>query len=104
MAIARVTRPTVVVFGTVESTRELRKKADQSVYGHDVTIRQENGALLAIRVYNRPESPIELPYVGQFYAVETTVEESRDYGTSLNYERPAANALDLIVTGLKNGK
>lgn len=101
MGIARTVRPMVIIAGTVDSTRELRKKADGTVYGHDVTLRQENGAAAAFRVYLNDQKPVQIPQVSSFVAVEASVEESREYGTSLNFEGWAFDALDRISSNLQ---
>lgn len=99
MAIGRSIRPRVLVAGYVESTRELKRKADNSVYAHEVRIKQENDAVLAYTMYDRPGVP-PTPGMGEFVAVECSVEESREYGTSLNYERPGFDLLDLVQSTL----
>lgn len=99
MAIGRSIRPRVLVAGYVEGTRELKRKADNSVYANEVRIKQENDAVLAFTMYDRPGTP-PIPLVGEFVAVECSVEESREYGTSLNFERPGYDALDLIQSAL----
>ncbi|WP_449280972.1 hypothetical protein [Leucobacter sp.] len=102
MAIARTVRPTVIIAGEVERTRELKRKSDQSVYAKEITIRQDAGALASITMYDRPGTP-PVPQIGEFIAAECSIEESREFGASLGFERPAFDALDRIATGLKSG-
>lgn len=101
MAIGRSIRPRVLIAGFVENIRELKRKADQGVYAHEVHLKQHNDAVAAFTMYSRDTEKEGLPSVGEFVAVEASVEESREYGTSLNFEAPAYNALDLIHSNLK---
>jgi hypothetical protein len=104
MAISRSVRPTVIVAGGVERTRELRRKADNEVYGHEVVLAQESGAQVAVTIYSRNGSPVApIPGVGEFFAAEASVEESRDFGASLIYEGSAASILDQIHSALSVG-
>lgn len=103
MAIGRSIRPLVIIAGYVERTRELKRKADQSVYGVEVTLKQSNDAVAAFTLYDRPGTP-PAPSVGEFVAVECSVEESREFGTSLGFERFAFDALDLIHSNLAGKK
>lgn len=100
MAIGRTIRPVVILAGHVVGVRELRRKADQSIYGHRVTVKQSNDAEAEFTVYDRPDAPTGLPAIGEFVAAECSVEESRDFGTSLNFERHAYDALDVIQSNL----
>lgn len=99
MAIARSVSPIVVIAGDVERLRELRKKADNSVYGHEVTLALSNDARASYTIYERDDRP-QLPRIGEFVAVEASLQESRDYGASLSYERSAEAALDAILNRL----
>lgn len=104
MAIARAVRPTVIVAGGVARTRELRRKSDGNVYGSEVVVAQDSGANIGVTIYMRdgvPAAPI--PGVGEFFACEATVEESRDFGASLIYEGSPAGTLDLIHSALSVG-
>lgn len=103
MAIGRSIRPLVIVAGNVERTRELKRKSDGSVYGLEVTLKQSNHAVAAFTIYSRPGAPVA-PAIGEFVAVECSVEESREFGTSLGYERPAYDAIDLIQSNLSGKK
>lgn len=103
MAIGRSIRPHVVLAGTVERTRELRKKSDQSVYGNEVTVKQEHGANAAFTIYLNKDSP-SVPSVGEYVAIEASVEESRDFGTSLAFEKFAFDALDKMMTFFSQSK
>lgn len=100
MAIARSVRPRVLLHGVVDSVRELKKKPENGgeLYGHEVVVRQDGGALPAFTVYTRSGATFA---VGDFIAVECSLEESRNYGATLNYERPADSALDLIVSNMR---
>ncbi len=69
MAIARAVRPSVIVAGGVARTRELRRKTDQSVYGHEVIVAQDNGANIGVTVYLRGGvSAAPIPSVGEYFA------------------------------------
>lgn len=98
VAIGRAVRPSVLVFGVVSRVTPRRKKADNVIYGHDVVLSQESGAQIAVMVYQREDEfgPV-LPLIDSNWAAECTVEESRDYGATLIYERPADSMLDLLV-------
>ena len=97
MAIARTTKPTVLVLGAVVRTRELRRKADQTLYGHEVILQQDSGAAVAVTVYERDgAAAVSLPSIGDMWAAECAVDEHREYGATLVYEGSAASALDLI--------
>lgn len=102
MAISKAVRPSVLVFGFVRSIRELKRRADQSVYGAEVLLQQESGAQLAVTFYDPDGSGVLLPGVGEFFAAEASVEESRDYGASLAYVASAANVVDLIQSTLSS--
>ncbi len=97
MAISRAVRPTVLVVGSVVRLRELRRKADKSVYGGEVTLQQDSGAQIAVTVYARDDgsTPV-VPPIGSFWAVECSVEESREFGASLNYEGPADSIREVL--------
>lgn len=95
MAIGISNPPRLIVLGHVVQTKELRARADNRLYAQEVTVEQETGARLAVRVYERRDgSTPPLPRIGEFWPVEASVEESREYGTSLQYERDATAALD----------
>lgn len=101
MAISRSVRPAVLVAGVVQRTRELRKKSDNSVYGHEVVLGQPSGAQAAFTQYlgqNGPAAPVPAP--GEFVTAECTIEESRDYGATLVYENPGHDMLDQIHSAL----
>lgn len=100
MAIAKTVRPDVLLYGTVDSVRELKKKPENGgdLYGHEVTLRQPNGSAPAFTVYLSNDRQFQ---VGEFCAVEVTIDESRQFGASLSYKRAADNALDQILNGLK---
>lgn len=103
MAIGRSIRPLVIVAGTVERTRELvAKKGDNAgkVYGYEVVLKLSNDAVAGFTMYSRAAEQYGVPAVGEYLAVECSVEESREYGTSLGFERPAFDALDLIQSKL----
>lgn len=86
MAIARTTRPTVIVAGDVVSIRERRTREDKRLFAHTVTVQQESGAQLAFDVFIPQDGPApQLPAVGYRAAVVVSVSES-SYGASLNYE------------------
>lgn len=102
MAIGRTVRPLLLVDGTVERTAPLRNKA-QEVYAHEITLSQDNGAQVAFRVYNddsgRP-AMTTFPSIGDYLAAEVSVSESRDWGATLAFERPAFDRLDQIGSNL----
>lgn len=101
MGISRSVRPAVLLAGVVQRTRELRKKSDQSVYGHEVVVAQESGAQAAFTMYigqNGPVAPV--PSVGEFATAECTIEESRDFGATLVYESAGHALLDQIHSAL----
>lgn len=101
MAIARAVRPTVIVAGGVMRTRELRRKTDQSVYGNEIIVGQSTGAQIGVTVYLRDGvSDVPIPSVGEFFACEATVEESPQFGASLNYAGSGASTLDQIYSSL----
>lgn len=101
MAIARAVRPSVIVAGGVTRTRELRRKTDQSVYGNEVIVGQDSGAQIGVTIYLRDGvSVAPIPSVGEFFACEATVEESREFGASLNYAGTGASTLDQIYSSL----
>lgn len=98
MAISKAIRPSVIVFGVVSRINPRRRNADNVVYAHEVFIVQTSGAQAAVTVYVRDDaSSVQLPIIGELWAVECTVEESRDFGASLIYEAPADSALDQLV-------
>lgn len=99
MAIGRTIRPHILVAGTVERVRPLTKKADGALYAHEVTVTQEHGAQAAYRLYNGDNAPAA-PSIGDYVVVEASLEESRDFGASLNFERFAFDALDQIQSNL----
>lgn len=101
MAIAKVVRPQVIVAGDVVRISERRRKSDQTLYAHEVVISQESGAQVGVLVYYRENGEnIELPQPGTFFAAECSIEESREFGASLNFERWPFDQLDRISTGL----
>lgn len=103
MAIGRTIRPHIIVSGFVDRVRALTKKIDGALYGHEVTVQQEHGAQAAYRIYARDDSP-QPPQPGDFVSVEASLEESRDFGASLNFERHAYDALDRIQSNLAGSK
>ncbi len=103
MAIGRSIRPHVILDGTVERTRELRKKKDNSVYGHEIVLKQQHDAVAAFTIYQGNGAP-PVPAVGEYVAVEASVEESRDFGTSLAFEKFAFDALDRMHTAFNASK
>lgn len=102
MAIARVTRPSVVLAGTVDRTMERRRKSDQSLFAHAVLLRQDSGASVEFSIFLRDGQSVSVPPVGQYIVVECEVEESAEYGAALGFVRPGDDALDRMLTGLKN--
>lgn len=99
MAIAARTRPELVVTGEVTSTREARKKADNSVYANDVTV-SSNGGSLYVRYWASAEEPT--PAVGERIAIVVQVGESERNGAELVFARQlTSNDLDLIVSASK---
>lgn len=102
MAIARTPRPSLVVVGYVESTRVLNKSKENggAQYGIEVTVKQSHadGAMATYTIYDG--SGAFPPSVGSFVAVECSLQESRQYGASLAYERVADNVLDLVASTL----
>ncbi|MBC9928399.1 MULTISPECIES: hypothetical protein [unclassified Leucobacter] len=104
MAIARTVRPLVLIYGTVETSRELRKKPENGgdIYATEFTVKQPGGALLSYSIYANSSAPH--PKIGSFVAAECSIEESRNFGASLSYERPGENALDLIASTLTAAK
>jgi hypothetical protein len=87
MAIAAKTRPSVVVTGVVTSTREARKKDDNSIYAHDVLVAAGAGNLY-VRYWTRSITEgARLPLPGANVAVVVTVDENERNGSSLNFER-----------------
>lgn len=101
MAIAKVVRPNVIVAGEVVRISERRRKNDQTLYAHEVVIAQENGAQVGVIVYQRDNGDnIELPQPGSFFAAECTIEESREFGASLNFDRWPFDQLDRITSAL----
>lgn len=104
MAIARSVRPTVLIAGNVERTRELRRKKDQTIYGHEIVVKQREGALVGYTIYLNDEAPVRIPSPLEFVVAECSVEESRDFGTSLNWESNGADTLDFIVSTLSTAR
>ncbi len=100
MAIGRMIRPAVLVDGVVERVAERKSKKSGEVFAHEVTLKQHSDAVMTYTVYTRSREEYGLPAVGEFAAVECSVEESREWGTSLNFERPAFDALDRIQSAL----
>lgn len=99
MTIARTIRPTVIVAGTVQGVQPRTKRDSSEVYRHDVTMLQENGAQVAVEVWDR--AGVELPQVLAPWAVVCSVSESRDFGASLSVESLVTeNELDRIHSGL----
>jgi len=103
MAISRTVRPSVIVAGVVSRTRELKRKTDNGVYATEVVLSQDSGAQVGVTVYLR-ENPTPIPSLGEVWACEATVEESREYGASLNYEGSAENALDALYSSTAGAK
>lgn len=99
MAIGRTIRPHILVAGTVERVRPLTKKADGALYAHEVTVTQDHGAQVAYRLYSGDRAPAA-PSIGDYVVVEASLEESRDFGAFLNFERFAFDALDRITSAL----
>lgn len=99
MAIGRTIRPHILVVGTVERVRPLTKKADGALYAHEVTVTQDHGAQAAYRLYSGDTAPAA-PSIGDYVVVEASLEESRDFGASLNFERFAFDALDRITSAM----
>lgn len=100
MAISRSVRPSVIVAGGVVRVRRLRRKSDNTLYGHEVVLSQDSGAQVAVTIYERDDFSAPSPGVGEFFAAEVTVEESRDYGATLIYEGSPVSTLDLIHSSL----
>ena len=99
MAISRSVRPSVLVAGVVDRVRELRKKSDNSVYGHEVVVAQPTGAQAAYTMYTGRGGAV-VPQAGEFVTAECTIEESRDFGASLAYESAGHDMLDQIHSAL----
>lgn len=104
MAIARTARPLVLIYGTVESIRDLHKKPENGgdLYGYEPNVKHPSGSLAAYTVYKSDATA--LPKVGDFVAVECSIEEHPRFGASLTYEGPGATALDVIASTLSAAK
>lgn len=99
MAISRAVRPQAIVHGNVERIRDLKRKADNEIYGYEVVFAQDNGARVGVTLYQNAAAKIgHFPEVGDFLAWVVSIEESRDYGASLNYEAEAYSELDKIAS------
>lgn len=89
MAITRPVRPSLIVHGIVVAITPRRKYNDQTrtytdeVIGHEVLVSQESGAQLSVRYKAEDHTPQVLHPV----AVLVDVNESREYGASLAYQR-----------------
>lgn len=94
MAIARPTRPQVIVLGAVIRVAERFTRADESgirrKFAHALTIRQASGPELGVDVFldrDSGESPIAIAgLVGQVLPIVAEVSES-SYGASLSFVR-----------------
>ncbi|MFT4281578.1 hypothetical protein [Microbacterium sp.] len=79
MAIGRTLSPSVMVTGIVERLQAQTKKSDGVVYAHDVTLVDQDGGRLAVRIWERSgEDNVQVPTIGSFLGVIATVSERRD--------------------------
>lgn len=103
MAIARTRRPRLMVTGVVTAVRDMETKDKSRIWGHDVTVDQDGGALLAVTIFvNDNFDPKSVPSVGTVWAAWVSVQESPQYGASLAYEGDVTPGdLDLIHSGSK---
>lgn len=102
MAIARSVRPTVLVLGIVVRTQVRNRKSDNAAYADEVILAQDSGAQVAVTIYRRDGNPgTTLPTIGEQWSCEASVEESRDYGASLAFERTAERALDSLLASTR---
>jgi len=105
MAIARPVRPEVLVGGVVTSVVSKKRREDNKIYRHDVTITQDSGAALAVEFWERDGADLPLPSVGTYVAMVAEVSESRDYGASLGFVREVIPGdLDRLASALSTGK
>lgn len=99
MAIAARTRPELIVTGQVTATREQRKKADNTVYAHDITVSSAGGSLY-VRIWNSADEPT--PQVLDNVAWIVLVGESERNGAELTFARQlTADDLDRLVSAAK---
>lgn len=103
MAITRPVRPSLIVAGVVVSTTprrrydEGKKTYTDEVTGYEVLVSQESGAQLSVRY----KSEDRVPNVFDRLAVFVDVNESREYGASLAFQRDVtADDLDKINSAL----
>ncbi len=94
MAITAAERPLVIVTGfTTKSEprygydRDARRRTDELV-GYNTTISPEEGAPLQVR-FAKEDGPVSR---GLFVALVASVQESREYGTYLHFERHLSEA------------
>jgi len=105
MAITRPSRPTFLVSGTVIDIQQRRrydetaKRFTDEVTAHELTLRQADGSMLAVRY---PVDPtVRVPVVLETIHVYTHLNESREYGASLRFVRDVTeNDLDLIHSAI----
>lgn len=89
MAITRPVRPSLIVAGVVVATTPRRRYDDSAkrytdeVVGHEVLVSQESGAQLSVRYGDGDR----VPAVFDGLAVLVDVNESREYGASLRFQR-----------------
>lgn len=91
MAMSRPARPSLLVYGTVNAVtprqgydREKSRYTDE-VIGYEVTVGQDNGAILLVRYGLDDVRPNVLDRI----AVYADVNESREYGVTLAFQRNA---------------
>lgn len=89
MAMSRPARPSLLVYGTVNAVtprqaydRDSKRYTDE-VIGYEVTVGQENGSILLVRY----ALEAVLPSVLDRIAVYADVNESREYGVTLTFQR-----------------
>lgn len=101
MAISSSVRAVVILAGFVERVVEKKRKAENGggVFAHEITLRQDNEARAKYTLFDRDNAPLP-PSLGDFVAAECSIEESREYGATLAYERPAFDVLDQIQSKL----
>lgn len=103
MAITRPVRPSLIVAGIAVAVTPRRKYDDakkaytDEIVGYEVLVSQESGAQLSVRF--RDDDP--LPAVLHPVAVLVDVNESREYGASLMFQRVVVpDDLDKINSSL----
>lgn len=90
MAITAATRPLLIVVGAVQSRvqrfgfdREQNRRTSE-VVGYEAVVQPDEGAPLRVRYDVEEGSKVG---TGEVVAVYVSVQESREYGVFLNFER-----------------